>query len=112
MTKILTSQLDRKPTFRAINTGAVPVIKYSAGIADWTQSELQELDRKTRQKLKLSGCDHPQADVVGSRSQEEVVHNEENVLTAFIEQQRNRCSDALLPHGKDHQRLEDLQSRR
>ena len=106
--KILKSQLDGKSTFQAINTWAVPVIRYSAGIVDWTQGELQELDRKTRQKLKLSGSHHPQADVDrlyiprraggrGLQSIEEVVHREENALTTFIEDSTNEEIVALKP---------------
>ena len=106
--KILKSQLDGKSTFQAINTWAVPVIRYSAGIVDWTQSELKELDSKTRKKLKLSGSHHPQADVDrlyiprraggrGLQSIEEVVHREENSLATFIEDSTNPELIALKP---------------
>ncbi len=31
-----------------MNTWAVPVIKYTAGIIDWTKAELEDMDRRTR----------------------------------------------------------------
>ena len=107
--KVLKSQLDGKSTFQAINTWAVPVIRYSAGIVDWTKNELQELDRKTRKKLKLSGAHHPQADVDrlyvprkaggrGLQSIEEVVHREENALATFFYNSINTEIIALRPH--------------
>ena len=107
--KLLKSQLDGKSTFQAINTWAVPVIRYSAGILDWTKNELQDLDRKTRKKLKLSGSHHPQADVDrlyiprkaggrGLQSVEEVVYREENALTTFIDNSTSQEIIALKPH--------------
>ena len=42
---------------------SIQFIQFSIGIVDWTKSELQELDRNTRQKLNLSGSHRPQADV-------------------------------------------------
>ena len=107
--KVLKSQLDGKSTFQAINTWAVPVIRYSAGILDWTRNELQELDWKTRQKFKLSGSHHPQADVDriyiprkaggrGLQSIEEVVHREENALTTFFHNSTSLEITALRPH--------------
>ena len=106
---VLKSQLDGKSIFQAINTWAVPVIRYSAGIVDWTKNELQELDRKTRKKLKLSGAHHHQADVDrlyvprkaggrGLQSIEEVVHREENALATFFYNSINTEIIALRPH--------------
>ena len=42
--KILKSKLNGGNTIKAINTWAAPVIRYPAGIIDWTQNELEELD--------------------------------------------------------------------
>ena len=40
------TKLNGGNTIKAINTWAVPVFRYTAGIIDWTQEELKNLDRK------------------------------------------------------------------
>jgi len=42
---------------------AVPVLRYSFGIVNWHQEELQKLDQKTRELLNIHGQHHPKADV-------------------------------------------------
>jgi hypothetical protein len=49
---ILKSQLTAQNKVTAINTLAVPVMRYSGGIVKWAKLELQEIDRRTR-KLKI-----------------------------------------------------------
>ena len=49
--KVLKSKLNGGNSIRAINSWAVPVIRYTAGIVDWTQAELEDLDRKTRKLM-------------------------------------------------------------
>ena len=44
--KILKSKLNSGNTIKAVNSWAVPVIRYNAGILDWTRAEIQGLDRK------------------------------------------------------------------
>ena len=39
------------------------VIRYAAGIVDWTKSEWQEMDRKTRKLLTIYLNIHPQGDI-------------------------------------------------
>ena len=48
---------------KAINSCAVPVVRYTAGIIDWTQAELEDLDRKTRKLMSAHHALHPQSDV-------------------------------------------------
>jgi len=48
---------------QAIGSLAVPVLRYSFGIVNWHQEELQNLDRKTRKVLTIHGQHHPKADV-------------------------------------------------
>jgi len=45
--------------FKQLDDGAVPVLRYSFGIVNLHQEELQKLDRKTRKLLTI----HPKADV-------------------------------------------------
>ena len=63
MRKILKSHLNGGNVMQAINARAVSMIRYSAGILDWTKLELQELDRQTRKLLNIYRALHPQADV-------------------------------------------------
>ena len=42
---------------------AVPVPRYSFGIINWHQEELQKLDRKTRKLITIHGQHHPKADI-------------------------------------------------
>ena len=53
MRKILKSHLNGGNVIQAINARAVSIIRYSAGILDWTKLELQELDRQTRKLLNI-----------------------------------------------------------
>ena len=50
--KILKSKLNGGNIIKAINTKAVSVIRYGAGIIDSTKEELQIMDRKTRKRKK------------------------------------------------------------
>ena len=58
--KILKSKLNGCNIIKAINSWAVPVVRCTAGIIDWTQAELEDLDRKIR---KLMSAHHPQSNV-------------------------------------------------
>ena len=107
--KVLKSSLDGKKTVTAINTWAVPIIRYGAGILDWTQEELQTLDRKTRKMLTGAGAHHPQSDVNrlyvsrkeggrGLTSVEDCVRREENALTTYIETSEDESISRIRPH--------------
>ena len=54
--KLLTkSKLYSGNLIRGINTWAVGVVRYSAGILNWTDGELRAIDVKTRKMLTMSG---------------------------------------------------------
>ena len=61
--KILKSKLNGGNTIQAINSWAIPVIRYTAGVTDWTRLELDELDHKTRKLMTAHHALHPQSDV-------------------------------------------------
>ena len=61
--KILKSKLNGGNIIKAFNSWAVPVVRYTAGIIDWTQAELEDLDRKTRTLMSAQHALHPQSDV-------------------------------------------------
>ena len=46
-----------------INTWAVGVVRYSAGIVDWTMEEVANMDRRTRKILAMNGCLHTRSNV-------------------------------------------------
>ena len=66
--KILKSKLNGGNIIKVINSWAVPVVRYTARIIDWTQAELEDLDRKTRQLMSAHHALHPQSDVTDSIS--------------------------------------------
>ena len=61
--KVLKSKLNGGNIIKAINTWAVPVIRYTAGIINWTQTDLNNLDRKTRKQMTMCHALHPRSDV-------------------------------------------------
>ena len=60
---VLKSKLNSRNLINAINTWAVAVVRYSAGIVNWTKDEIDLLDRKTRKTLTMHGALHPKANV-------------------------------------------------
>ena len=60
---VLKSKLNGKNKIQAINTWAVVVMRYGAGIIKWTDNELRTLDRKTRKILTMYGAFHTKSDV-------------------------------------------------
>ena len=43
---------------RGINAWAIGVVRYSAGIIDWTERDLKRMDVKTRKTLSMAGAFH------------------------------------------------------
>ena len=61
--KELETKLNRGNIIKAINTWAIPVLKYSAPFLVWRKTELQELDRRTRKLLTMHNARHPKSNV-------------------------------------------------
>ncbi|KAJ8029456.1 hypothetical protein HOLleu_28849 [Holothuria leucospilota] len=61
--QVMKTKLSGQNKIQAINTYAMPVVSYTAGIIEWTQTEMKDLDRKTRKLLNMYGGLHPRADV-------------------------------------------------
>eukprot|EP00117_Sycon_ciliatum_P026094 scpid59150/ scgid21501/ len=53
------SALNGHNIITAINTWAVALIWYSAGMLAWTQDELKSTDRRTRKLMTMVGALHP-----------------------------------------------------
>ena len=47
----------------AVNTWAVSVMRYGAGILKWNTDELKSLDKRTRKFKTMHGAPHPKSDV-------------------------------------------------
>ena len=60
---ILKSKSNGGNIILAINSRAVSIVRYGAGIISWTKKELEELDRKTRKLMTMYRAHHPKADV-------------------------------------------------
>ena len=80
---------------KAINTWAVSVLRYTAGILSWTKEEICQLDRKTRKMMTMHGMLHPRANVArlylprdeggrGLISAEECIRIEEHGLSDYV----------------------------
>ena len=60
---ILKSKLNRRNTIMALNTWAVSILRYGAGILKWNKYDLQEMDRKTRKFMTMNKELHPRSGV-------------------------------------------------
>ena len=92
---VMKSKLCGRNKITAINTWAVPVIRYGAGIIKWTKDELIKLDRKTRKTFTIHKGLNPNSDVDrlyvkrkdggrGLIGVENTVRNEENNFAWYI----------------------------
>ena len=61
--KVLKSKLNDGNLVRGVNTWAVPLIRYSAAFVSWRKSELQAIDRKTREMFTMYEALNPKSDV-------------------------------------------------
>ena len=61
--KVVETKLNGGNIIKAINTWAIPVLRYSAPFLKWRKTELQELDRRTRKLLTMHNAHHPKSNV-------------------------------------------------
>ena len=59
----LKSKLNSKNKIQAINTWAVALLRYGAGIINWKVDESKKIDITTRETLTIYGTLHPKSDV-------------------------------------------------
>ncbi|KAL4008504.1 hypothetical protein ACER0C_002356 [Sarotherodon galilaeus] len=62
--QVLRSQLNGKNKIRVINTYALTVIRYPAGVIGWPKEEIEATDIKTRKLLTMHGGFHQQPEAV------------------------------------------------
>ena len=60
---ILKSKLNGGNIISAINSRAVSIVRYGAGIISWTKMELEELDWRAKKLMTMYGAHNPKADV-------------------------------------------------
>ena len=103
---ILKSKFNAENLTRAINTWAVSIFRYSAGIIDWTKQELQNIDRKTRKVMTVYKALHPKADVDklyvhrkdggrGLMSIEDTIAYEEHSINFYILNNSNEVMSSI-----------------
>ena len=61
--KLCRSKLNGGNLIGGINTWAVGIVRYSAGVVDWTMEEMTSMDRRTRKILAMNGCLHTRSNV-------------------------------------------------
>ena len=60
---VLKSKVNGKNKITTINAWAVAVLRYGAGIQQWKESELKDVDRKSKKTMAMYGLPHPKSDV-------------------------------------------------
>ena len=114
--KILKSKLNGTNCIKAINSRAVSLIRYSAGILKWTKEDVQKMDRKTRKLLTIYRAFHPKGDTdrlyferaKGGRgliSVQDCISIEVESLRKYVQQSNERLlkvvnSEEMLEKGK------------
>ena len=63
MRKVFETKLNSGNVFKAINSCAVSVVRYSAALLGWSRLQLEEIDRRTRKLLTMHNGFHPNGNV-------------------------------------------------
>ena len=106
--KITGSKLYGGNVISAINTWAVSLMRYGAGVIKWTKEDLMQVDRKTRKIMTMNRMLHPRSNVgrlylprrEGGRGLlgiQDCVEQEEMNLSKYI----NESSEKLLEEVKN-----------
>ena len=61
--KLAKSKLYAGNMFNGINAWAIGVVRYSAGILDWTTQDVKRMDVRMRKILTMNGALHPRSNV-------------------------------------------------
>ena len=107
---ILKSKLNGGNIITAINSKAVSLIRYGAGIINWTKEEVRIIDRKTRKLLTMYRALHPQADTDrlymkrekggrGMISIEDCIEMETHNMKEYLEKSEENMLKEVLEEG-------------
>ena len=105
---ILKSKLNGRNKIMALNTWAVSILRYGAGILKWKENELQKMDRETRKFMKMNKELNSRSDVaqlyvfwknggLGLIGCENSMRSEKNDLGWYI---KNNIEPLLVPVRK------------
>ena len=111
---ILKSKLNGRNKVTAINTWAVTIFRYGAGVIQWKASELKDFDRKSRKTMMYGGL-HPKSNVdrlyvnrkEGGRgliSVEQCIREEENSLGSYTANSEENLIRGVLATEKTNTR--------
>ena len=120
--KILKTKLNGGNTVRAINVWAISMVRYSAGIIEWTQEELRVMDRETRKRMRWNRALHPRADVHrlylprdkggrGLMSVEDCVRLEEVSLSDYVKRMEKASAETYNIFKRSKSRAEERKKR-
>ena len=95
---VMRSRLNGRNKIRALNTWAISLLRYGAGILNWRKNVLDEMDRKTRKIMTINKEFHPKSDIVrlyvprskggrGLLSCKSCIMTEENNLGWYVKHQ-------------------------
>ena len=111
--KILKSHLNSRNVVTGINSRAVSIIRYSAGIIEWTEKELKDLDRKTRKLMTLhcmlhekGDVDRPYGNAIGGYQEKIVIVLE--LTCGFVTNMKENCARKV---GKYNSTTVDLKKK-
>ena len=123
--KLCRSKLNGGNLIDGIYTWAVGVVRYSAGIVDWTMEEVANMERTTRKILAMNGCLHTRSDVArpylprkeGGRGLigiEECVRRESKSLHGYLRESTEWMLQAALKEKVivEEESLQDYERRR
>ena len=107
---VLQSKLNGRNKISAINTWAVSLMRYGAGIINWRKDELKEIDRRTRKLMTMNKALNPNSDVArlyvkrkdggrGLISIEDCVKEEENNLAWYVQNSNEEMLQIVKLHG-------------
>ena len=60
---VMKSRLNGRNKLKALNTWAISLLRYGAGILNWRKHVLDEMDRQTRKIMTMNKEFHPKSDV-------------------------------------------------
>ena len=123
--KLCRSKLNGGNLISSINAWAVSLLRYSAGIVDWTVEEMASMDTKTRKILAMHRCMHTRSNVArlylprkeGGRGLigiEECVRKESKSLHNYLKETAEWMLQAALKEKviDEKENLQDYQKRR
>ena len=107
---VLSSKLHSRNKISAINTWAISMMRYGAGIINWRMDELKQMDRRTRKLMTMNKALNPNSDVArlyvkrkeggrGLISVEHCVKEEENSLAWYIQNSNENMLEMVKFHG-------------